>query len=251
MGVPAHVATAHDTPTSPGLAVASAASMGTLEPGARVLISGLTTGEGLSMNGKMVKIVKPVSASAEAWQVDVPLNGEWTSVVVPAANLLRVAAKKTPRHFAVPSAVRKDLRELQRQVDSAKADVQLLLLALGELPASSQQTEPPPRAPRPAPRQPPPPPPPPAPPAPGAPPAAGAPAAEPPPAPPAPEANFVKVKDDPRFIKYFKMVNYGVPPNIVRDKLKAETGCDPSIMDTPDAPAPPGAPADDDDSEDD
>ena len=30
-----------------------------------------------------------------------------------------------------------------------------------------------------------------------------------------------------------------------------ETGCDPSIMDTPDAPAPPGAPPDDDDSDED
>ena len=65
-------------------------------------------------------------------------------------------------------------------------------------------------------------------------------AVEAPPAPPAVETDFVKVRDDPRFVKYFKMANYGVPPSIVRDKLRAETGFDPSLLDTPDAPAPPG-----------
>ena len=35
-------------------------------------------------------------------------------------------------------------------------------------------------------------------------------------------------------------VNYGVPASIVRDKLRAETGFDPALLDQPDAPAPPG-----------
>ena len=51
--------------------------------------------------------------------------------------------------------------------------------------------------------------------------------------------------------QYFKMVNYGVPPNIVRDKLRAETGHDPSLLDNPDAPAPPGGGEQQDSDEDD
>ena len=65
------------------------------------------------------------------------------------------------------------------------------------------------------------------------------------------EVRVKKVKDDPRFVKYFKMVNYGVPPNIVRDKLRAETGHDPSLLDNPDAPAPPGGGEQEDSDEDD
>jgi WASH complex subunit CCDC53 len=60
-----------------------------------------------------------------------------------------------------------------------------------------------------------------------------------------------KVKDDPRFAKYFKMVNFGVPKQVVSLKFQQETGCDPALLDTPDAPAPPGAPADEDDSDED
>mmetsp|Transcript_1822 Transcript_1822/g.4027 ORF Transcript_1822/g.4027 Transcript_1822/m.4027 type:complete len:167 (+) Transcript_1822:702-1202(+) len=102
---------------------------------------------------------------------------------------------------------------------------------------SGELASPPPPPPPPgdgaAPPPPAPPPPPPVPPPPGS-------AVEAPPAPPAVETDFVKVRDDPRFVKYFKMANYGVPPSIVRDKLRAETGFDPSLLDTPDAPAPPG-----------
>ena len=105
-------------------------------------------------------------------------------------------------------------------------------------PISTTAPPPPPPPPPPpgggaAPPPPAPPPPPPVPPPPGS-------AVEAPPAPPAVETDFVKVRDDPRFVKYFKMANYGVPPSIVRDKLRAETGFDPSLLDTPDAPAPPG-----------
>lgn len=35
-------------------------------------------------------------------------------------------------------------------------------------------------------------------------------------------------------------MNYGVPASVVRDKLRAETGFDPALLDEPDAPAPPG-----------
>ena len=50
----------------------------------------------------------------------------------------------------------------------------------------------------------------------------------------------MKVKDDPRFSKYFKMEKMGVPRPAVAIKLQQETGFDASILENPDAPAPPG-----------
>ena len=53
------------------------------------------------------------------------------------------------------------------------------------------------------------------------------------------------MKDDPRFAKYFKMVNFGVPKPVVCMKFQQETGLDPALLDTPDAPAPEGGLEDD------
>mmetsp|Transcript_3147 Transcript_3147/g.6337 ORF Transcript_3147/g.6337 Transcript_3147/m.6337 type:complete len:211 (+) Transcript_3147:307-939(+) len=51
-----------------------------------------------------------------------------------------------------------------------------------------------------------------------------------------------KLKDDPRYGRYFKMVRMGVPPPAVKVKMSAE-GFDPSVLDQdPEGPAPPGAP---------
>ncbi|GFR82165.1 WASH complex subunit 3 [Elysia marginata] len=51
------------------------------------------------------------------------------------------------------------------------------------------------------------------------------------------------VSKDPRYVKYFKMLQYGVPPPVVKGKMGME-GLDPELLDTPDAPAPPNnAPA--------
>ncbi|GFU37606.1 WASH complex subunit 3 [Nephila pilipes] len=58
----------------------------------------------------------------------------------------------------------------------------------------------------------------------------------------------VTVSQDPRFAKYFKMINMGVPPGAVQIKMTAE-GVDPSILNNPDAEAPPGAPAPSSDDE--
>ena len=58
-----------------------------------------------------------------------------------------------------------------------------------------------------------------------------------------------KIKDDPRFAKYFKMVNFGVPKQVVSLKFQQETGMDPALLDTPDAPAPPGGVEEDSDSD--
>jgi hypothetical protein len=69
-------------------------------------------------------------------------------------------------------------------------------------------------------------------------------------APTAPASDGPKIKDDPRFAKYFKMVNFGVPKPVVCIKFQQETGMDPALLDTPDAPAPPGGSgADDDESQ--
>ena len=54
------------------------------------------------------------------------------------------------------------------------------------------------------------------------------------------QENKLKVIDDPRFAKYFKMEKMGVPRRAVAMKLQQETGFDGSLLDTPDAPAPPG-----------
>ncbi|XP_050046845.1 WASH complex subunit 3 [Dermacentor andersoni] len=69
-----------------------------------------------------------------------------------------------------------------------------------------------------------------------------------------PAAPTNTVSKDPRFSKYFKMLNFGIPLGAVQIKMRQEN-VDPSILDNPDAPAPPGAPtspcpADDDSSDD-
>ena len=56
---------------------------------------------------------------------------------------------------------------------------------------------------------------------------------------PEPEPTGPKVKEDPRFIKYFKMLNFGVPPPVVAAAFANETGFPASLLDTPNAPAPP------------
>ncbi|KAK3766867.1 hypothetical protein RRG08_052010 [Elysia crispata] len=45
------------------------------------------------------------------------------------------------------------------------------------------------------------------------------------------------VSKDPRYMKYFKMLQYGVPPPVVKGKMGMD-GLDPELLDTPDAPAP-------------
>ncbi|KAK3096490.1 hypothetical protein FSP39_000680 [Pinctada imbricata] len=72
----------------------------------------------------------------------------------------------------------------------------------------------------------------------GAPAAAPQPAAEEPPPPPVEEAASNPVSKDPRYAKYFKMVQVGVPEHAVKLKM-ANEGLDASFLDTPDAPAPP------------
>ncbi|XP_067945555.1 WASH complex subunit 3-like [Watersipora subatra] len=56
-------------------------------------------------------------------------------------------------------------------------------------------------------------------------------------APIAPEPDLPKISQDPRYIKFFKMLNMGVPPPAVKMKMKSE-GFNPDLLDTPDAPAP-------------
>jgi len=50
------------------------------------------------------------------------------------------------------------------------------------------------------------------------------------------------VSQDPRYVKYFKMVKVGIPIMALRPKLLAE-GLNPDLLETPDAPAPPQAAA--------
>eukprot|EP01098_Paradermamoeba_levis_P007225 TRINITY_DN2990_c0_g1_i1.p1 TRINITY_DN2990_c0_g1~~TRINITY_DN2990_c0_g1_i1.p1 ORF type:complete len:199 (-),score=41.93 TRINITY_DN2990_c0_g1_i1:243-839(-) len=89
---------------------------------------------------------------------------------------------------------------------------------------------------------------------------AGNPPAPPPPPGPtaAPEPiaeqdpNVITYKKDPRYSKYFTMINVGVPESSVRQRMMID-GLNPDILDTPDAPsgssasepAPKKAPADD------
>ena len=47
-----------------------------------------------------------------------------------------------------------------------------------------------------------------------------------------------QAKDDVRYAHYFKMLVVGVPEPAVRNKMMVE-GVDPSILDDPEAPAPP------------
>ena len=46
----------------------------------------------------------------------------------------------------------------------------------------------------------------------------------------------VLMKDDPRYAKYYKMVKFGVPRHVVGGTFQQETGLDPSLLDSPDAP---------------
>ncbi|KAI8506951.1 protein transport [Branchiostoma belcheri] len=64
----------------------------------------------------------------------------------------------------------------------------------------------------------------------------------------APAAPTMTVAQDPRYAKYFKMINMGVPVQALKTKVAME-GLDPDLLDTPDAPAPAGAPQEDSDSE--
>ncbi|XP_076077663.1 WASH complex subunit 3-like [Mytilus galloprovincialis] len=68
------------------------------------------------------------------------------------------------------------------------------------------------------------------------------------PAPPPPESTN-PVSKDPRYMKFFKMLHFGVPPTAIKLKMRDE-GLDPELLDTPDAPAPVGgAPSEDSNSE--
>lgn len=46
----------------------------------------------------------------------------------------------------------------------------------------------------------------------------------------APVSTAMTNRQDPRFARYFKMVDMGVPLQAVKGKFAVETGCDPSIM---------------------
>lgn len=50
-----------------------------------------------------------------------------------------------------------------------------------------------------------------------------------------PEKPKMTVSKDPRYMKFFKMVNFGVPSGAVKAKMAAE-GLNPDLLDTPDAP---------------
>ena len=56
---------------------------------------------------------------------------------------------------------------------------------------------------------------------------------------PEPEPTGPKMKEDARFIKYFKMLNFGVPLPQVANAFANETGFPASLLDNPNAPAPP------------
>ncbi|CAH1250046.1 WASHC3 [Branchiostoma lanceolatum] len=73
-------------------------------------------------------------------------------------------------------------------------------------------------------------------------------AAPPPPEEAAPAAPTMTVAQDPRYAKFFKMINMGVPVQALKAKVMME-GLDPDLLDTPDAPAPAGAVQEDSDSE--
>lgn len=53
--------------------------------------------------------------------------------------------------------------------------------------------------------------------------------------------NVMTVAKDPRYARYLKMVQVGVPVMAIRNKMVLE-GLDPNLLDTPDAPVPDGAP---------
>ncbi|XP_067248048.1 WASH complex subunit 3 [Chanodichthys erythropterus] len=55
-----------------------------------------------------------------------------------------------------------------------------------------------------------------------------------------PAENIMTVAKDPRYARYLKMVQVGVPVMAIKNKMVME-GLDPSLLDTPDAPIPDGA----------
>ncbi|XP_033741720.1 WASH complex subunit 3-like [Pecten maximus] len=56
------------------------------------------------------------------------------------------------------------------------------------------------------------------------------------------------VSKDPRYAKYFKMLQVGVPEAAIRPKMKMD-GLNPDLLSTPDAPAPPAKKSDDSDDD--
>ncbi|KAL5010148.1 hypothetical protein ScPMuIL_012453 [Solemya velum] len=74
--------------------------------------------------------------------------------------------------------------------------------------------------------------------------------APPPPLPPEPEPAHNPVSKDPSYIRFFKMLQVGVPPPAIKIKMAAE-GLIPDLLDTPDAPAPSGGVSQKKDSDDD
>ncbi|KAM8973157.1 WASH complex subunit 3 isoform 2-T2 [Pelodytes ibericus] len=60
--------------------------------------------------------------------------------------------------------------------------------------------------------------------------------------------NVITVAKDPRYARYFKMVQVGVPVMAIRNKMISE-GLNPDYLETPDAPLPAGEPAGDDSSD--
>ncbi|XP_036977978.1 WASH complex subunit 3 [Acanthopagrus latus] len=56
----------------------------------------------------------------------------------------------------------------------------------------------------------------------------------------APADNVMTVAKDPRYARYLKMVQVGVPVMAIRNKMVLE-GLDPNLLDQPDAPVPDGA----------
>jgi len=129
--------------------------------------------------------------------------------------------------------------------------------ATPDVPQPGQQvgSGPPPPPPPPG-SGPPPPPPPPGSGAPPPPPGAGGvppppPGADGPPEPPPQEGGGITFKQDPRYMKYFKMLQIGVPDAQVRQKMEME-GCNPEILTMPDAPSgyiPPAEGSSEDDEE--
>ncbi|XP_072528594.1 WASH complex subunit 3 isoform X1 [Salminus brasiliensis] len=54
------------------------------------------------------------------------------------------------------------------------------------------------------------------------------------------EDNVITVAKDPRYARYLKMVQVGVPVMAIKNKMLLE-GLDPSLLDSPDAPVPDGS----------
>ncbi|XP_077864541.1 WASH complex subunit 3-like [Saccoglossus kowalevskii] len=56
------------------------------------------------------------------------------------------------------------------------------------------------------------------------------------------------ISQDPRYATYFKMLNIGIHPQAVKQKMSVD-GVDPNLLDTPNAPAPPADAADSSESD--